>query len=82
MNSEKKLDWPCVGIDLGTTNCRIAIMKGEKVVIIENEFGLKKTPSIVGFSDEMIVGEQAKSYAVMKHENTIYDKEIYWKRIQ
>ena len=35
--STEKCEWPCVGIDLGTTYSCTAIMKGEEVIIIENE---------------------------------------------
>lgn len=62
MSKDKKSDWPCVGIDLGTTYSCCAIMKGDEVVIIENEQGNRTTPSYVAFTEkERKIGESAKN---------------------
>ncbi len=61
-----------VGIDLGTTNSEIAIVKDSEVIVIENE-GRKILPSFVGMSenDEILVGEPAKNQYELYPERTI-----------
>jgi len=72
--TEKKSDWPCVGIDLGTTYSCCAIMKGDEVVIIENEQGNRTTPSYVSFTEkERKIGESAKNQAARNPTNTVFD---------
>jgi molecular chaperone DnaK len=63
-----------IGIDLGTTSSRVAVMRGGIPTIIENTEGEGTTPSYVAFtkSDEILVGEAARRQAVLNHENTIY----------
>jgi molecular chaperone DnaK len=62
-----------VGIDLGTTSSRVAVMVGQSPVIIENAEGEGTTPSYVAFDKtEILVGEAARRQAVLNHENTIY----------
>ena len=63
-----------IGIDLGTTNSCVAVMEGSQPKIIENEEGLRTTPSIVAFTNDgqKIVGTAAKRQAVTNPENTIY----------
>ena len=55
-----------VGIDLGTTNSLVAIMKGERPEIIANEQGKRLTPSVVGLdkNGKLHVGETAKNQLV------------------
>src|ERR671918_207054 len=55
-----------VGIDLGTTNCCIAVLEGGAVQIVPNKEGGRTTPSVVGFTDkgERLVGQIAKRQAV------------------
>jgi L1 cell adhesion molecule like protein len=74
MTSKEENCWPCVGIDLGTTYSCVAIMKGEEVVIIENEQGNRTTPSYVGFTEkERKIGEAAKNQAARNPTNTVFD---------
>jgi len=63
-----------LGIDLGTTNCAMAIMEGGLPKIIENIEGNRTTPSVVAVSKngERIVGQSAKRQAVINPENTVY----------
>jgi molecular chaperone DnaK len=63
-----------VGIDLGTTSSRVAVLHGGVPVIIENSEGEGTTPSYVAFtlSGQLLVGEAARRQAVTNHENTIY----------
>ncbi len=63
---------PIIGIDLGTTNSEVAIVKdGQPTVISENN--RKIMPSFVGLSDkeELLVGEPAKNQYLLYPEQTI-----------
>lgn len=63
-----------LGIDLGTTNSAMAIMRGGEPQIIENAEGARTTPSIVASSktNEKLVGLIARRQAVTNPKNTIY----------
>lgn len=63
-----------LGIDLGTTNCAMAIMEGGLPKILENIEGNRTTPSVVAISKngERLVGQAAKRQAVINPENTVY----------
>jgi len=63
-----------LGIDLGTTNCAMAIMEGGQPKILENAEGNRTTPSIVAISknNERLVGQSAKRQAVTNPENTVF----------
>src|SRR4029450_8560035 len=63
-----------IGIDLGTTNSCVAIMEGKNARVIENEAGMRTTPSMVAFTEdgETLVGMPAKRQAVTNPENTIF----------
>ncbi len=63
-----------LGIDLGTTNCAMAIIEGGQPKILENAEGNRTTPSIVAISKngERLVGQTAKRQAVTNPENTVY----------
>src|ERR1051325_7144783 len=63
-----------IGIDLGTTNCCVAVLEGGTVQIISNKEGGRTAPSVVGFTekDERLVGHIAKRQAVTNPRNTLY----------
>ncbi len=62
-----------IGIDLGTTNSVVAIMEGTEAVVIPNQEGSNKTPSVVAFLDnsDCIVGEIARRQAATNPSRTI-----------
>lgn len=62
-----------IGIDLGTTNSCVAVMEGDKAVIIPNSEGSRTTPSVVAFTknNERLVGQVAIRQAITNSENTI-----------
>ena len=63
-----------VGIDLGTTNCRVAVFQNGKVTLIPNELGNLSTPNYVAFTDvERLIGDAAKSQAVMNPRHTVFN---------
>lgn len=60
------------GIDLGTTNSLIAIVRNGEVVTLPDAEGRHLLPSVVRYSDDgIVVGEVAKSAAVVDSVNTI-----------
>jgi molecular chaperone DnaK len=63
-----------VGIDLGTTSSRVAVMQDGSPVIIKNAEGDGTTPSYIAFtsSGQLLVGKAARRQAILNHENTIY----------
>lgn len=62
-----------IGIDLGTTNSLVSCFKDEKVIIIENIFGERLTPSIISADEEgqIFVGKIAKERQVTHPNNTV-----------
>lgn len=63
-----------VGIDLGTTNSVVAIMEGNKPMVIANAEGMRTTPSVVGVNKEgeLLVGQLARRQTVLNPKNTFY----------
>ena len=63
-----------IGIDLGTTNSCVAVMEGKNARVIENEEGVRTTPSMVAYTEdgEVLVGMPAKRQAVTNPENTVF----------
>ncbi len=63
-----------LGIDLGTTNSAMAVVKGGEPEIIENAEGARTTPSVVATSKtgERLVGLLARRQGVTNPKNTIY----------
>lgn len=63
-----------LGIDLGTTNSAIAVMRGGEPQILENAEGARTTPSVIATSKtgERLVGLIARRQAVTNPKNTVY----------
>src|SRR6266849_6144261 len=63
-----------LGIDLGTTNSAIAVMRGGEPTILENAEGARTTPSVVAISKtgERLVGLLARRQGVTNPKNTVY----------
>jgi len=63
-----------LGIDLGTTNCCVAVVEGATPQVISNREGSRTTPSIVGFTEdgERLVGQIAKRQAITNPMNTVF----------
>ncbi|MBA4336258.1 molecular chaperone DnaK [bacterium] len=67
-----------LGIDLGTTNCCMAIMEGGEATVITSSEGGRTTPSVVAIKDgERLVGIAAKRQAVTNGENTIFSSKRF-----
>ena len=64
---------PIVGIDLGTTNSEVAVIREGRPVVISDAAGKKIVPSFVGLSPtgEMLVGNPARNQYVVAPERTI-----------
>ncbi len=62
-----------IGIDLGTTNTVVAIIRDEQSEIILNSEGQRKTPSTVAFLEngEVLAGEIAKRQSATQPQRTI-----------
>ena len=62
-----------VGIDLGTTNSEIAVVKDGQPFVIPDEKGSRILPSFVGISPngELLVGQPAKNQYIIEPENTV-----------
>ncbi len=74
-----------IGIDLGTTNCAVAIMEAGQPKILENAEGNRTTPSVVAISKngERLIGQTARRQAVTNPENTVYAvKRLIGRRFQ
>ena len=55
-----------IGIDLGTTNCCMAVLEGGEPTVIPNAEGGRTTPSVVAFTKDgqRLVGAPAKRQQV------------------
>ena len=73
-NTSAKSFSKIIGIDLGTTNSCVAIMEGGAPKVVENNEGMRTTPSVVAFveNDSQLVGLPAKRQAVTNPSNTLY----------
>lgn len=62
-----------VGIDLGTTNSEIAVVRNGRIEVIDIENGVPILPSVVGLGDDnvLLVGAAARNQYVLHPERTI-----------
>lgn len=62
-----------IGIDLGTTNSCMAVIEGNKPVIVPNAEGGRTTPSVVAFTEngERLAGQVAARQAVTNPQGTV-----------
>ena len=62
-----------IGIDLGTSNSAVAIVRGGKVEVLANSFGERIMASAVAFREDgnILVGNEAKANAVHEPESTV-----------
>jgi len=63
-----------LGIDLGTTNTCVAVLRGTGATVIPNNEGQRTTPSVVAFAadGQRLVGSVAKRQALTNPRNTVY----------
>eukprot|EP01043_Picozoa_sp_COSAG02_P015169 COSAG02_NODE_640_length_19049_cov_44.268738_4_plen_820_part_00 len=76
MSDDGRSSGAAVGIDLGTSNCRVAVWSEERqsVDIITNDHGRPATATVVAFTDRgRLLGDVAKSQAARNPRNTIFD---------
>ena len=72
-NSGHNIDEIIVGIDLGTTNSEIAVVRNGRVEVIPVSSGVRILPSVVGIGDdgELLVGEAARNQYAVHPERTV-----------
>ena len=63
-----------IGIDLGTTNCCVAVLQGGSPAVIHTRQGTRTMPSVVAFGDgnEEMVGAAAQRQAVTNPHRTVF----------
>ncbi|MBW2696283.1 MAG: Hsp70 family protein, partial [Deltaproteobacteria bacterium] len=62
-----------VGIDLGTSNSCVALMRNDKIDVLPNTYGEHTTASVVAFAEDgsITVGNAAKANIIHEPENTV-----------
>ena len=65
---------PIIGIDLGTTNSCVAVVREGVPTVIPNRAGWRTTPSIVAVTEagRRLIGHIAKRQAITNPEGTVY----------
>ncbi len=63
-----------VGIDLGTTNCCVAVVDGDRPRVIPNKHGYNTTPSVLAIQEDgtRVVGQIAVRQAITNPHHTVY----------
>jgi molecular chaperone DnaK (HSP70) len=71
----KRIQGPCIGIDLGTTYSCVAVWRKDRVDVCPNEQGHRITPSYVAFLPDgtRLIGDAAKNQAPSNPSNTVFD---------
>jgi heat shock protein 1/8 len=73
MPTDREMYDGAIGIDLGTTYSCVGVWETERVEIIANDRGNRKTPSCVAFTDVgRLYGEDAKNMIAMYPTTTVY----------
>ncbi|MCU0960650.1 MAG: Hsp70 family protein [Pirellulaceae bacterium] len=62
-----------VGIDLGTTNSAIAVVRDGQPIVLRDESGQPILPSVVGldYDGQLLVGQRARNQAILAPERTV-----------
>jgi molecular chaperone DnaK len=62
-----------IGIDLGTTNSEVAVVRDGRVEVIEVAPGVRILPSVVGVADDgtLLIGEAARNQYVLHPERSV-----------
>ncbi|PWF47849.1 Hsp70 family protein [Massilia glaciei] len=62
-----------IGIDLGTTNSEVAVLRDGRVEVLSVGPGTRILPSMVGLADDgaLLVGEAARNQYVLRPESTV-----------
>ena len=65
---------PAVGIDLGTSNTVLAVVRDDEAIVIPDRQGQRIHPSVVSFhpNGTVLVGQEAKRRRVIDPRNTVY----------
>ncbi|GBG79075.1 hypothetical protein CBR_g28790 [Chara braunii] len=69
-------DNPVIGIDLGTSNCCVAVFRNvDDIEIVPNDLGHRITPSFVAFAgqENCVVGDVATKHRVKHPEQCIFE---------
>ncbi len=65
---------PVIGIDLGTTNSCVALLNGNRPVVLRSKEGYNTLPSVVSLTNakKLLVSHRAKGQMVLNPHDTIY----------
>lgn len=63
-----------IGIDLGTTNCVVAALRGKRVELVPNELGNHLHPAVVYFQEDgqAVAGQRANLFRYVDPQNAIF----------
>ena len=63
-----------VGVDFGNLTCYISVARAGGIETIANDYSLRETPSVVGFSDKQrIMGVNAKNQLLTNLKRTVFN---------